>query len=86
MTELPSIKTIVERAVGDEFVATVRGRKMTQKKALKLAIEALEYRRNKFAVGYHAYQDGTGGGWAERDFKKYVELCEAIRVLKGVFE
>ena len=55
---------------------------MKQKKAITLAVDALERHRRKFSVGYHAYQDGFHSTWAERDYKKYVELCEVIREIK----
>jgi len=59
---------------------------MKQKKAITLAVDALERHRRKFSVGYHAYQDefhrGNQEGWAERDYKKYVELCEVIKEIK----
>ena len=82
MTELPSIKTIVERAVGDEFVAAVRGRKMTPKKARKMAVDAMECRRRAFNIGYYAYLGGYKSIWTERDYKKYMEMSEAIEVIE----
>jgi len=54
---------------------------VTRKKAVRLAVDALERRRRKYSVGYHAYEDGYDSVWAEREHKKYVELCDAIGVI-----
>jgi hypothetical protein len=51
---------------------------MTRKKALKLAIKAMQKERNKFAVGHAAYLDGYRAIFAERNHKQYTELSEAI--------
>ena len=56
---------------------------MTRKKAIRLAINAIRHRRQRFSVGYNAYQYGDDSVWAERDFKKYVELSEAIKELSN---
>ena len=54
---------------------------MTRKRAIQLAVEAIELHRRKYAVGYHAYRSGNLSTWTTRDFKNYNELTKAIEVL-----
>ena len=55
---------------------------MTRKKAIQLAIDALERRRRVYAVGHNACIDGMSAFvFCERDHKKYIELSEAIEEL-----
>ena len=54
---------------------------MTRKRAIQLAVEAIELHRRKYAVGYHAYQSGNLSTWTTRDFKNYNELTKAIIML-----
>jgi len=55
---------------------------MTRKKAIKLAVEAIELHRRRFTVGYYSFKNGFDNPGAERDFKKYLELSEAIIMLE----
>ena len=58
---------------------------VTRKKAIKLAVDALERRRRMFATGHNAYLAGYDSVWTEREHKKYVELCDAIEIIeKGI--
>ena len=55
---------------------------MTRNKAIKLAIDALERRRQVYAVGHNACVDGKACFiFCEHDHKKYNELSEAIEEL-----
>ena len=55
---------------------------MTRKRAIQLAVEALELHRRRFTVGYYSFKNGFDNPGAERDFKKYLELSEAIIMLE----
>ena len=55
---------------------------MTKKKALQLAVNAMQKERRKFAVGYNAYLEGYRAPFAERNYKQYNELSEAILIIK----
>ena len=54
---------------------------MRRNKAIKLAVEAIELHRRRFTVGYYSFKNGFDNPGAERDFKKYLELTEAINEL-----
>jgi len=55
---------------------------MTRKRAIQLAVEAIELHRRRFTVGYYSFKNGFDNPGAERDFKKYLELSEAIIMLE----
>jgi hypothetical protein len=56
---------------------------MEMKKAIKLAIEALERERQTLAWDANAFRAyGAGSPSMEKRAKKYDELTEAIRMLK----
>ena len=55
---------------------------MTRKRAIQLAVEAIELHRRRFTVGYYSFKNGFDNPGAERDFKKYIELSEAIIMLE----
>jgi len=55
---------------------------MKRKRAIQLAVEAIELHRRRFTVGYYSFKNGFDNPGAERDFKKYLELSEAIIMLE----
>lgn len=55
---------------------------MKKSRAIKLAIEALEYRRRLWAAGYNTYKRGYRDIWVVRDYKKYQDMTAAIEVLE----
>ena len=57
---------------------------MKPKKACKLAIDALTYKQRSYIVGHNTYKSGITNSFifAERDYKKYIELEEAKVVLE----
>jgi hypothetical protein len=55
---------------------------MTRKKAIRIAIQAMEEKRKEFTFGHNAYLLGLTAKFIEKDHKKYLELSEAIELLK----
>lgn len=78
----------------------VHASRTAQLKAIAIAIDAIELmRRQKYAAGEHAYQQGvrtdaikdkhvqgTAFAWAQQDHKKYMECTQAIRQLYDLEE
>ena len=52
---------------------------MTRKKAMRIAIKAMEFRKRRYAVGHNSYLAGYRSKFTENDHKKYLELTEAIK-------
>ena len=59
---------------------------MKKKKAIRLAVDAIRRRQKVFVCGYKAYSLDYESHWTARDFKKYVELEDAIRALESIYE
>ena len=55
---------------------------MTRTRALRLAVEALEYKRGVYAPGFNALRNGLNEPWARNDADKYEEINEAIEKLE----
>jgi hypothetical protein len=56
---------------------------MTKKKAIQLAIKAMQKERQRFVVGHNAYLDGYRAHFAERNHKQYTELSDAITMVQN---